>query len=143
VRSGDVIVISNTPHQIGTAGHFAMIHSYCSTPFVETVTGVDGVVTGREIYYEFGRPSLQHTDFMRPLKPEDLARTHVLVSDSNLKCHIATLIACEARPGFYKLYPSKDHAGPSLPPSRVYAREELGQFGNNLYFPRRHKPSSH
>ncbi len=138
VRYHDVIAISGTPMEIGTAQHFAMLLPYCSTPFAETVTGVWGLVVGREIYCESGRLALQHTSFMRPLQPEEIRRTHVVACGADLNCNIRTLLACEVRPGAYELHPLKDYTGsPAIAP-RLYSHEELRSLGEAVYVARRH-----
>lgn len=141
LRSHDVVVISATPMEIGTAPHFVMVAPYSSTPFAELVTGVWGVVVGREIFCESGKWGLQHTTHLRELKLEDLRRTHVLVTEGDLNCTPRTVIACEVRPGAYEFYPAKGYTGwPPIAP-RTYSHDELKQLEKHVYLAHRHGPT--
>ena len=138
LHAGDIVVISNTPMRIGTAQHFAMILSYCSTPFVELVTGVDGLEVGRDILADPGRLGLQHVDFVHELKRDDLRRIYVLLSDGVAACSLRTLFAREVHGGQYELHPLKGYTGAQPPPDRTYSREELRAIERDIYFPHRH-----
>jgi hypothetical protein len=134
VRYHDIVAISGVPPSRGTAPHFAMALSYSSTPFVETVTGVWGLVVGRDFADDTGRLGLLHTDFFHELKSADLSRAHVVVCDERSQCRVRTLLAREVRAGQYDLYPLKNYAGPLPEPGRVYRREELAPWTADLYF---------
>ena len=136
----DIVVISNAPMQIGTAPHFAMTLSHISRPFVETVTGVWGLVVGREIFCESGRLALQHTDFMHELKWDDVGRTHLLVCDTVSNCGPRSLLACETGPGRYEVYILKGSFGSPRTAGRAFSREDLGPLKKDIYFARHHLP---
>jgi len=95
-------------------------------------------VVGREIFCESGRLGLQHTDFMHPLQPADLARAHVVACDGGARCDIRALLACEVGHGQYRLHALKDYTGPPIPADRVYSRKELGPLEAKVYFAHRH-----
>ncbi len=137
VRYHDIVAVSGTADYVGTARHFAMSLAYSSTPFVETVTGVWGLVVGRDIAYDTGRMGLLHSDFFLELKPEDLRRVHVVVCDDRPQCGTRTIMAREVEPGRYELYPLKNYAGAGTQ-GRLYSREELTPLEKDVYFAKKH-----
>jgi hypothetical protein len=106
LRDHDIVAVSGTPRRIGTAPHFGMYLSYSSTPFVETVTGTFGLIVGRAILWDSGRLGLEHVDFFRELKPEDLRRAHVVACDGLEACSIRTVLERER-----VRYPLKNYRG--------------------------------
>ncbi len=132
VRDHDIIAVSGAPQQIGTAPHFAMFLSFSSTPFVETATGVWGLVTGRDITVDSGRLGLEHTDFFRPLESRDLQRTHVIACQGWNRCGVRLLLAREVRPGRFQLHALKEYRGPPIETGRLWSRQELE--GGEVYF---------
>jgi hypothetical protein len=111
VRDHDIVAVAGTPGRIGTAPHFAMYLSYSSTPFVETVAGVFGLHVGRAILWDSGRLGLEHVDFFRELKEEDLRRAHVVACDALEDCSVRTVLAREVAPGRYEMHPLKNYRG--------------------------------
>jgi hypothetical protein len=106
LRDHEIVAVAGTPSRIGTAPHFGMYHSYSSTPFVESVTGVFGLYVGRAILWDSGRLGLEHVDFFRELKPDELRRAHVVVCDGLEDCSIRTVLQ---RGG--ERYPLKNYRG--------------------------------
>lgn len=135
LERGDLIVVSNAPLWIGTAPHFAMMAGWASDWFAAYATGVRGLETACDIVNEGGRLRSFHYDRMRDLRPEDLARTHVLVEESDGRLNERRLLAMEARPGMYRLYPLKGYAGPPVPAGPV-SREQLALEEGAIYFAR-------
>lgn len=115
-----------------------MVNSHISAPFAELVTGVWGLMVGKEIYYQSGQWGLGHADFFFPIEAADLARTHVLTSEPDLSYRIRTLIAAEVQPGRYAVLPLKDYTGSPPIESRTYSHDELRQLGQALYVARPH-----
>lgn len=129
VRDHDIVVVAGTPARIGTAPHFGMYLSYSSTPFVETATGVFGLIVGRAIQWDSGRLGLEHADFFREVRPEELARAHVVACDALDACSPRTVLAREVEPARFELRALKNYRGPPLDPARVYSRDEVDALG--------------
>jgi hypothetical protein len=132
LRDHEIVAVAGTPSWIGTAPHFGMFNSYSATPFVETVTGVFGLYVGRAILYDTGRLGLEHIDFFRELKEEDLQRTHVVACEGLEDCSVRTLMAREVGPGRFAARPLKNYRGPPIDLGRTYTRAELPPGG--VYF---------
>ncbi len=135
VRDHDIVAVAGTPDRIGTAPQFGMYLSYSSTPFVETATGVFGLIVGRDILYDSGRLGLEHKDFFRPLHEEDLARTHV-VACLGEDCTAKTVLARELEPDRFELRALKNYRGPAFEAGRRYTRDEVHALGRQVYFAR-------
>jgi hypothetical protein len=136
VRDHDIVAVAGLPDRIGTAPQFGMYLSYSATPFVETATGVFGLIVGRAILYDTGRLGLEHRDFFRPLRGEDLARAHVVACRPPDHCSLRTVLAREAESGRFELRPLKNYRGPPLDPARRWSREELHDLEPVIYFSR-------
>ena len=118
---------------IGTAPHFAFLAGWASTPFAEHVTGVHGVEAACEIVAEGHGLRVRHRNYGRAWKPEEAARTRVLVVDGDGQVEGRTLLAAPAGGGRFRVYPLKGYTGPPAPAEPV-AREQLGMLEHEIYF---------
>jgi hypothetical protein len=101
------------------------------------VTGVSGLLVGREIFCEDGKLALQLSQ-MHPLVRDDLRRLHVIDTVGDLTANVRTLLACQIAPGAYELYPLKGYTGsPPIAP-RTYSHHELHALAGSVYLAHRH-----
>ena len=103
------------------------------------MTGVRGLEAACEIVSEDGKLRVYHRNYMRDLMPDELPRTRVLMVDPKRRVAELRLLAQEAHPDAYRLYPLKGYAGPP-PSSQAFTREQLALAESDIYFDR---PFSH
>jgi len=138
VAAGDILVISATPFATGTAQHFTLHSSLSANPFAERATGAAPLEVARELFLLHDRLMLYQRDYQRPLHPEDLRRTHVLVwsgRGSFSQCH---WVALELPSGRFRLEPLKGTA--PLEPPADFLSEQLALRGPRIYFPKKLGP---
>lgn len=130
VAPGDLLIISGTPYEIGTAQHFTMHSSVSANPFAEWATGVAPLEVGLEVQSVHGHLVLFQRDYQRPLLVAELARTHVMVSWDGGKFSSCDWIAQEVEPDRFRLFALK---GATAPPG-TFSREQLALLEGHIYF---------
>ncbi len=136
VEPRDLFIASGTTQWIGTAPHFAFLAGWGSSPWAEHVTGVRGVEAACEIVEDRGRLRVYHRNYMRDWGPQEAAHTHVVLVQGARPPAGRTLLAREVETGGYELYALSGYRGPAIE-SRLYARDQLAIFEDEVYFARR------
>ena len=133
VEPGDILIISGTSSEIGTAQHFSMHSSVSANPFAEWATGVAPLEVGLDVIDLHGHLMLVQQDYYRPLPDAEFGRVHVLVSDHQGTFSNRSWLAQEVMPGRFRLLGLKGAASSGLEEA-TFSREQLDLMLERIYF---------
>ncbi len=136
VAPGDILVISGTPYEIGTAQHFSMHSTVSAKPFVEWAAGVAPLEAALDLVDHHGALELYHRDVRKHISASDLRRVHLLVSSRQGTFSRREWVAVSVPSGSFRLLPLK-HTEPA-PAGAEFTREQLELLAGRVYFPRTH-----
>lgn len=134
VEPGDILIISGTSHEIGTAQHFTMHSSVSANPFAEWATGVAPLEVGLEIIDVHGRLVLVQQDYYRPLSAGDMKRIHVLLSSHQATFSGREWLAQEVTSQRFQLLALKGGSLPAGGGKATFSREQLALLQERIYF---------
>jgi len=95
-----------------------------------------------QIVREEGRLRVQHFNYARDLRPEELLRTHVLGAPLHGLVWQPKLLAESVAPNAFRLRPLHGYLGPPLP-SAMLTREQLTLAQSDIYFVRTIPAATH
>jgi hypothetical protein len=132
VAPGDILIVSGTPFEIGTAQHFTMHSSVSANPFAEWATGAAPLEVGLDLLDIHGRLTLYETDYQRPLSAAEIARTHILVSGPGGRFSYPEWVAQQIHPGRFRLWALKNSS--ISPGTAAFSGDQLALAAGRIYF---------
>ncbi len=136
VVAGDILVVSGTRDEIGTAPHFVLHAPVVATAFAERTLGVRPLLVSVEVRKDHGGLAIDwNWRQYRPVTAAALSRTHVLVYTGDGRFQPAGWVAAEFEPGRFRLLPLAGTA-PLANPEAVYTGEQLALVSDLVYFPK-------